>query len=142
MTSQSDIERVETLCAMQYARADGRKQLWKMLSYGNFVGDDEFIARAWLERKEAEERQHWLHNTPEGSAVRQANAADQSLAVAARAAQAAERSAKYTLWAAIAAAIGAGATAWQAFTVSPAGSSMQGSAAGAVSAPARPASGR
>jgi hypothetical protein len=114
MTALNNVERVETLCEMQFGRANGRSLLMDQISRGDFFGEDERIAKDWLARKEVELHQHWLRKTPEGAAVRQADAADKSIEVAVRAAHASERSAKYTLWAAIAAAVGAGATAWQA----------------------------
>jgi hypothetical protein len=125
---------VETICEVWSQREDGGLDaVRRMIARGDFASPEEAQrARTWVREEERRRHEEWLR-TPEGSAVRAADAAVQAVEIARRSAEAAERSAKWTLVAAVMAAGGALATAVQAWVAAtaPAG-------APAASTPAAP----
>lgn len=93
----------ETLCKMQVARGTTLQQMRHKIERGDF-GDNSRFALDWVVREEAAAHRMYMESTPEGAAIRAANAAE-------KAAEAAGRSAMWTCVAAVAAAVGAVATA-------------------------------
>lgn len=87
-----DQEQTEAMCSA-IAAEGGLERVRNMILRGDPLTPRHVaVANAWVAAKECEDHEEWLVRTPEGAAVRQADAAE-------RAALAAEKSARWAGWA-------------------------------------------